>query len=386
MFRILLSWIPPLAFTLLIFFTLPYAPKWGAIIWTFNPSSIKRIIGISLFILYLSVVIYFYWKGENNKTARVIWFSLVLFSYGYLIYSIKYIIEQVHLIEYGILTIFYYLSLRKSIKDKFVFYIAWLIIFFVGMVDEWIQFYLPTRVGDLPDIYLNGVSAGLVLILIGKVFLPNHTRPPVSFRSVRILCYLSVFFLLSLGVFISTITDWGFRHKDPGVGVFYSRFTVKDLLERDKREGEKYAVAIKDFLKETGESERPSYLSNQSAVDKFKVEVLTHLSRRNYYEKKGKYWVAYKENIILASYFTESVLQSGYGWSQEKVLQIKQKMQAPPDKFYESPVSKSELIISFGPVTMWVFIFLMICSFLWIMFKQSKVAILDVKGKTDERE
>lgn len=362
LYKMLLSWLAPFAFTVLIFFPLfsGYRP-----LFQHDLSVIKVYIGIFLSILYLSVAFYLFFWGKSDKTARLIWFSVVLFCYGYLIYIIEILVEQVHLIEYGIVTWLYYLSLRKNIKDKMVYYVVWLLIFFLGIVDEWIQFYLPARVGELWDIYLNGASAGLAIVLIAKVFSTGHTGPPVSFQNVRISCALSVFFLLSLGIFVSTVTDWGFRHKDPEFGTFYSHFTLEELREKDKRESIKYAAMIKEFFPEKAQY----YLINQRAQDKFKAEILARLFRRERYENKGNYWVAFKENQILSNYFNESIIQSGYGWSKEKVSIIKQNMQTPLDKFYESPVSKGELIVAFGPATLWSSIFFMICGFIWIMSK-----------------
>jgi hypothetical protein len=338
----------------------------------YDPFLIKGAIAVVFAIFYLSVILYLYFWGKSGKRARAIWFSVVIVCFGYLIYDLEIVVEQFHLVEYSILTGLYYVPLKKIIRDKMVFCVLFLSIVLIGMVDEGIQFYLPARVGELWDITINGMSAILTIILLDKVFFPGVLNSQVSSRNVRIASGLSIFSLLIFGIFFVTVTDWGFRHTDPEIGVFYSHFTLKNLMEKDKWESQKYSMAIKALFPEKAQK----YLQNQLNRDKFQMEILAHLFRREHYEQKGDYWVAFKENLILSNYFNESIVQSGYGWSSEKLSQIRQKMQSPLNKNYESPVSKGELVVTFGPAIFWSFLFLMISGFIWIRSEEGQKQLL----------
>ncbi len=367
----ILSWFPPLAFTIFIFVALV---RRFTILLPYDPFLLKAAVGTVTSVFYFSVVYYLHFRGKGDTRSRIIWFSIIIICFGYLIYYIEIVVEQFHLIEYSILTWLYFLALKRVIKDEVVFFVLFLIVFFIGIVDEWTQFYMPDRVGELWDVSLNGISVGLTIILLSKAFYPGFSSSRISFRSIRIAGFLSICFILSFGVFFVTVTDWGFRHEDPKIGFFYSRFTLDELVEKDRREAKKYAMAINDLFPEKTQK----YLRNQRARDKFQVEILAHLFRRDRYEEKGNYRVALKENLILTNYFHESILQSGHGWSPEKLSKIMQKVQVQRNKDYESPVSKGELIVTFGPVAFWGSLFSMIIGFILVMSGRGEKQLMKV--------
>ncbi len=368
----LLSWFPPLVFTLCLFLTLsPVRNFWDFVSAYFSLSSIRNFTEILLAIFFLAAALYFFFAIKKGKTRRLLWLFAAALGYSFIFYSNENTIEIAHIAEYGVLTWLYCLPLKKSIKDKTIFPVLWLIGLSVGICDELIQFYLPTRVGDLPDIYLNAASSGLATILFAKVLYPCHAEGPVSLKNVRITCSISIFLLILSGVSISIITDWGFCHEDPQIGVFYSRFPLKDLKEKDLKEAKKYSKAIKELYP----SNLMDFLKNQSSFDKFQMEALIHLLQRDRYESRKEYWMAYKENQILDRYFTETIVGSGYNWSEEKVFQVKEKIQGTRKEFYESPVSKNEIIVSFGPKRMWGGIIFLICGLLLIILKRRETSV-----------
>lgn len=344
----LLSWFPPLAFTLFIYSTLSSVPKlWGMIFSKFSRSAIMGTIEILLAGLFLSAIAYLVFRVKTGRTAKILWLFGVGFVYAGFILSIEIVVEQVHLVEYGVLAGLYLSPFRKLLKDQTAFYAAWLVTFSAGIVDELIQYYSPVRVGTVPDICLNGYTAALALLLLAKVFCRDGGNPPVSFRNVRIVCGIFALNLLLLGTFVSIVTDYGFLHKDPKIGAFYSRFPVEELKRKDRLG--KHIAAIKDLYP----VKMHTYLKDESAMDKFSAEVLVHLFRRDRYVEKGDLWVAYKENLILENYFTESIKGSGFGWPPERVKQVEAELKVPADKFYESPVARDDVIVAFGPVTLW---------------------------------
>jgi hypothetical protein len=74
-------------------------------------------------------------------------------------------------------------------------------------------------------------------------------------------------------------------------------------------------------------------------------------------EKKEFYLIAYKENLILQKYFTQSTKNSVYGWVDDKI----KKIEALTEKniYYESPVS-ANIFTAFSEKAMWITIFVLI--------------------------
>jgi hypothetical protein len=97
-------------------------------------------------------------------------------------------------------------------------------------------------------------------------------------------------------------------------------------------------------------------------------ELRVHIFRRDEYFNKGKstsnlnekkelYLIAYKENLILESYFSHSIEKSVYRWNKEIFKELE--AFAEKSRPYESPVS-ANLFTSFSEKSAWVSIFAII--------------------------
>src|SRR5712691_289877 len=73
------------------------------------------------------------------------------------------VVETFHFVEYGVLTLLFYLAWRP-IDDVSVLVLPVLAGLLVGTLDEWFQWFIPSRVGELRDVILDGaaVSCGLL--------------------------------------------------------------------------------------------------------------------------------------------------------------------------------------------------------------------------------
>ena len=103
--------------------------------------------------------------------------------YGLILYIVDVPEEQVHFIEYGILSGLIYIALTHDIHNNvYVYLLSIHIVFAFGAVDEVIQWILPNRVFDIRDILINGIAGILVQLLIvmvinkRKAALINHER------------------------------------------------------------------------------------------------------------------------------------------------------------------------------------------------------------------
>ena len=83
--------------------------------------------------------------------------------------------ERFHFIEYGLITFLFYRAWRP-LEDPSIVILPALAALLVGTADEWLQWFIPNRVGELNDIFLNGIA-----IACGLVF-SLGADPPDAFR------------------------------------------------------------------------------------------------------------------------------------------------------------------------------------------------------------
>ncbi|MDD5491399.1 MAG: VanZ family protein [bacterium] len=101
-----------------------------------------------------------------------------LYGYGLKILNIPE--ERIHLLEYGFLS---FLVFKMYLIDRLSILLYWqtfLTVSFIGTLDEIIQYFIPSRVGDIRDIILNIVSGLLGLILTAVFYQKTAKNLPNS--------------------------------------------------------------------------------------------------------------------------------------------------------------------------------------------------------------
>ncbi len=73
-------------------------------------------------------------------------------------------VERVHFVEYGLITLLFYRVWRPR-GDVSMFVLPMLAGIAVGTLEEWLQWFIPGRVGDMRDVFLN-----VVAIVCGLLF------------------------------------------------------------------------------------------------------------------------------------------------------------------------------------------------------------------------
>ena len=123
-----------------------------------------------IFLIILSLVLaHIISNRERYSVRQYLWFSFICCLYGLVIYILELPEEQVHFIEYGILSALIYLALTHDINNRSIFFISSLIVFVFGAIDEVVQWVLPNRIFDIRDIVMNGIAGILVQLLIAMV-------------------------------------------------------------------------------------------------------------------------------------------------------------------------------------------------------------------------
>jgi hypothetical protein len=266
--------------------------------------------------------------------AAVIWWSMRLWHPE----------EAVHFVEYGVLGVLLYTALRHRVADRLVFLSAALLGATVGTVDEIIQWITPDRIFDHRDLLLNAGAGCLVQIAIWQGVAPLRTQARPRPQSLRIACRLAVVLVLLLGLTLSAtpsridrlaqrldwlrplatsddvMAEYGFRHVDPQIGTFKSRFTIEQLRRLDRELAATVTEALTRFK---GPGSYPRFLETYTAARApFIHELRVHLFARNRNFSKAmadtedssyraRMTRAYRENQILESYFPTILEQSG---------------------------------------------------------------------------
>jgi len=297
-------------------------------------------------------------------------------------------VEVTHFLEYGLLSILLFGALNHHIKDKTIYFNAALIILLIGTLDEIIQWIVPGRVWNFKDVKLNVISGGLIQLAIWQVIGPRSISEKINLKSLRIFSTAFACCLIILGLCVSNtpnrvynytkqipwlsflqkeepMSEFGYKTKDLEIGVFYSRLSPKGLQRRDNRRGRHYAQILNESVNKNYEQ----FIREYSPItDPFMHELRVHIFRRDTYfekgnstfdldEKKKFHFIAYKENLILKKYFSNSIEKSVYKWDQDTLKELDASIDK--NKTYKSPVS-ANLFTSFSERTVWIFILALI--------------------------
>ena len=198
------------------------------------------------------------------------------------------LVEHFHFVEYGLLTLLFYRVWRGS-GGVFALAAPALCVMVIGTLDEWLQWFVPLRVGEMRDVALNGVAIGCgLLFATGVEPLPHVRHSGPASRAVRLLPAGA---LLTMAIFFHVVHLA--YDVDAGQGTrFKSRFTA-EALDTEAR-------ARADRWRRDGP---PLELRRVSREDQYLAEGLWHVQRRNEASAAGDAFAASRENLILERFF-----------------------------------------------------------------------------------
>lgn len=147
----------------LIYLTLPVFRN--VVTWIenlFGPAAISLITPL-LAVAFAGILFIWIVRNSSGPAAVLKFFTLALAGCLILLYLKGNPVEQIHLVEYGLVGFIGYLSSgARSGRASAGCILPWLlIVLVVGLLDEVIQHFLPMRVFDWRDVFINGLSAVL---------------------------------------------------------------------------------------------------------------------------------------------------------------------------------------------------------------------------------
>lgn len=199
-------------------------------------------------------------------------------------------VELLHFLQYGAVTLLFYRACRGA-NDASMLILPLLCGVIVGTAEEWLQWFLPVRVGEIRDLYLNLAAIACGLLFSVAVDPPRAFSPSLRPGSARFIGLFAVAAILALAAFIHVV-HLGHQIRDEEAGVFESRYSLRQLRHLQAEKTEAWRV---DPL--------PLQVRRISREDQYMTEGVQHVRWRNRKWEEGDVLAAWNENRILEQYF-----------------------------------------------------------------------------------
>ena len=136
------------------------------------PGQFVTIVGGAIAIAVAAALLFALARIRDRRGLRYALIAVALVLGGGYAYAIRTgnpevdAVELFHFVSYGLVTLLFYRAWRP-LGDAAVFILPVLCALMVGAVDEWFQWFIPNRIGELRDVFLNGaaIATGLLFSL-----------------------------------------------------------------------------------------------------------------------------------------------------------------------------------------------------------------------------
>jgi hypothetical protein len=219
-------------------------------------------------------------------------------------------VERFHFVEYGIITLLFYRAWRP-VGDASLLILPVLAGLLVGTCEEWLQWFVPARVGEWRDVLLNLAAIVCGLLFSIAIDPPERMSRSLSHNSWRRVRRFTAVVLLVFAAFFHSV-HLGYRIDDEATGSFPSLYTAQRLVALSQQRGQ------------TWRTNPPVTWSRYSREDQYFSEGITHVRARNKCWSEQKMKCAWAENQILERYYApvmdtpSYVSATGLRWPQEQ--------------------------------------------------------------------
>ena len=218
------------------------------------------------------------------------------------------LVEAFHFVEYGLVAYLFHRAWRRRTDLSGVAFAASAALA-VGVVDEWVQWLVPGRVGEMHDVWLNGVAICCGLLFSVAIHPPVFRRPFLAPRSRVAVGASASVLVVVVAAFIHSV-HVGHEISSSDTGVFRSRYDVTALEAASRNRPTRWHASpppSKGFARE----------------DHYLSEGLWHVQRRNLAITEGDVPAAWNENVILERFYAP-VLDRGDRWSADQRAGVEQ--------------------------------------------------------------
>jgi hypothetical protein len=186
-----------------------------------------------------------------------------------------------------------------------------------ALADEWLQWFVPARVGELHDVVINAAAIACGLLFSAGVDPQPPLRSPLDAgRRARLGLALALL-VVATTAFVNTV-HLGFEIDDAAGGTFRSRWS-RAALER-----------ARDGHARSWDGVLPENAPLLSREDQYVAEAMWHLRRRNEVTAANDWARAALENRIVERFFTPVLSVPGLRWPSEQQADIETRAAALP--------------------------------------------------------
>jgi hypothetical protein len=207
-------------------------------------------------------------------------------------------VERFHFVEYGLIALLFYRA-WSYVNDGSLLILPILSALLVGIAEEWLQWFIPARVGEFHDVMLNLWAVGCGLLFAIALDPPakfSLTLPRASRRRVK---RFGAAVLIAFAVFVQCV-HLGFQIDNPKTGTFRSTYRPDDLMQLSRERAARWST------------NPPLTWTRLSREDQYLTEGITHVRRRNLCWNDQDFTCAWHENLILEEYFAPVLVTPSY--------------------------------------------------------------------------
>jgi hypothetical protein len=263
------------------------------------------------------------------------------------------VVERFHFVEYGLIAFLFYRAFARGPYPSgrwstgAVLLMALLCGFLAGIAEEFVQWVVPGRTGEVRDVFLNLYALTAGLLFSAGVVTP-HVRPATPSRmSVAPVLALLVVVIVALGWFFDC-AHLGHELHDHETGTFRSYFTRDELLALQRQRGEEWR------------RDPPRRLNIIGMEDFYMTEAGWRVQERNRAHDRGDFAAAWKENRTLEKYYAPFLDLASFmtgkthRWPAEQRLNVEALARERPDAPYVSRAGEDRIVTSIDRRMFWL--------------------------------
>ncbi len=325
------------------------------------------LVGVAFFLIFMVWLLAFRLRVRHVTS----YLCLAMVGFIYIYFTLKlwaHPEEAVHFLEYGLLSYLLFQALRHHYDDIAIYFSAFFLGSFIGIIDEIFQWITPQRYWDFRDVGLNALAVLLLQIALAFGVRPQGLSPSVTPRSLRFASTGLVINLILLGLCFSNtpqrvtqytrlIPQLSFLQKEeimhdfkkkkhvlPGIGTFISAMRLEEIQEIDLTRGQELGAILHDWKDKPYEEFLQHFsASKEPFLHEFRVRVfrrdqkLKEASKLPPGPKREKALLSsFRENLFLENYFRQTLSSSGYAWAPDFTSSLASEVN--PEANYRSPV------------------------------------------------
>ena len=258
------------------------------------------------------------------------------------------LVEAFHFVEYGLVAHLFYRHWRRRPDISGVALAACAGVA-LGIADEWVQWFVPGRVGEMHDILLNAVAVGCGLLLSVAVYPPLSLALPVQRESRRASGAAVCALLLAFAGFVHVV-HLGYEIPDGRAGVFRSRYDAQTLAAAAANRPGRWKVS-------------PPATRGFRHEDHYLSEGEWHAQSRSIAIGRRDWWVAVREDAILERFYAPVAERWGR-WSAGQRSEFERNAQGLEHEPYRSDAAPYPIYVISRPV-FWALTLLIAASVMW---------------------